>query len=275
MARRLVRAGAVASAPARARRLRPRERRRRGARREPLAGEMRLAWWREALAGARPTEAAGAPIAAALIDTMAKFALSVSIFENLQALTFDVYDDAMESLEALEGYGIATAGALTALARSARGGARNGRASGERRRGGGARARPRRADFALGDADRCWRRVRDRTPRDSLCRTRARRGAAKACTRRLQNSPTRPKRASTRPRRVSPRCPRACARLRAAGDGAARSQALAPRAPRPSPPPRRGGGNGRSGDGRGGAEAPIPSPIGRGSRRLCSWRCGC
>ena len=84
--------------------------------REPMAGEMRLAWWREALAGARPTEAAGAPIAAALIDTMAKFALSVSIFENLlQALTFDVYDDAMESLEALEGYGIATAGALTAL----------------------------------------------------------------------------------------------------------------------------------------------------------------
>jgi phytoene synthase len=84
--------------------------------REPLAGEMRLAWWREALAGARPAEAAGAPIAAAVIDTMAKFTLPVSAFENLlQALTFDVYDDAMESLEALEVYGIATAGALTAL----------------------------------------------------------------------------------------------------------------------------------------------------------------
>ena len=84
--------------------------------REPLAGEMRLAWWREALAGVRPTEAAGAPIAAALIDTMAKYALPVSVFEDLlQALTFDVYDDAMESLEGLEAYGIATAGALTAL----------------------------------------------------------------------------------------------------------------------------------------------------------------
>ena len=68
------------------------------------------------LAGARPAEAAGAPIAAALIDTMAKFALPVSVFDDLlQALTFDVYDDAMESLEALEAYGIATAGALTAL----------------------------------------------------------------------------------------------------------------------------------------------------------------
>jgi phytoene synthase len=84
--------------------------------REPLAGEMRLAWWREALAGARPAEAAGAPIAAAVIDTMAKFALPASIFDSLlQALTFDVYDDAMESLEALEAYGIAIAGALTAL----------------------------------------------------------------------------------------------------------------------------------------------------------------
>jgi phytoene synthase len=84
--------------------------------REPLAGEMRLAWWREALAGARPAEAAGAPIAAAVIDTAAKFALPVSLFEGLlQALTFDVYDDAMENLEALEAYGIATAGALIAL----------------------------------------------------------------------------------------------------------------------------------------------------------------
>jgi phytoene synthase len=84
--------------------------------REPLAGEMRLAWWRETLAGARPAEAAGAPIAAALIDTMAKFALPVTVFEDLlQALTFDFYDDAMESREALEAYGIATAGALTAL----------------------------------------------------------------------------------------------------------------------------------------------------------------
>jgi phytoene synthase len=84
--------------------------------REPLAGEIRLAWWREALAGARPAEATGAPVAAALIDTMAKFALPASVFEDLlQALTFDVYDDSMESREGLEAYGIATAGALTAL----------------------------------------------------------------------------------------------------------------------------------------------------------------
>jgi len=84
--------------------------------REPLAGEMRLAWWREALSGARPAETAGAPVAAAMLDTIARFALPTSRVEDLlQALTFDVYDEAMASVEALEAYGIATAGTLTAL----------------------------------------------------------------------------------------------------------------------------------------------------------------
>ena len=131
--------------------------------REPLAGEMRLAWWREALAGARPAEAAGAPIAAALIDTMAKFALPVSAFEGLlQALTFDVYDDAMESLEALEAYGIATAGALIGAARArARRGARNGRARRRAtRRGPGSRSRAPCSTSRSGVAGRCWRRAR-------------------------------------------------------------------------------------------------------------------
>jgi phytoene synthase len=85
--------------------------------REPLAGEMRLAWWREALEGQRAEEAAGNPVAAALIDTMAKFALPVAPFSDLlQALTFDVYDDPMASLAELEAYGHATAGALIAAA---------------------------------------------------------------------------------------------------------------------------------------------------------------
>ena len=84
--------------------------------REPLAGEMRLAWWREALEGQRAEEAAGNPVAAALIDTMAQFALPVApVAEMLLALTFDVYDDAMGSLAELEAYGRATAGALIAM----------------------------------------------------------------------------------------------------------------------------------------------------------------
>jgi phytoene synthase len=84
--------------------------------REPLAGEMRLAWWRETLEGTRAEEAAGNPVAAALIDTMAKFALPVALVsERLLALTFDVYDDPMASLAELEAYGRATAGALIAM----------------------------------------------------------------------------------------------------------------------------------------------------------------
>jgi phytoene synthase len=85
--------------------------------REPLAGEMRLAWWRETLEGQRTDEAAGHPVAAALIDTMAKFALPVApVVELLLALIFDVYDDPMASLAELEVYGRATAGALIAMA---------------------------------------------------------------------------------------------------------------------------------------------------------------
>jgi phytoene synthase len=84
--------------------------------REPLAGEMRLAWWREALKGTRSEEAAGNPVAAALIDTMTKFALPLAPFDDmLGALTFDVYDESMARLADLEAYGRASAGALIAM----------------------------------------------------------------------------------------------------------------------------------------------------------------
>ncbi len=73
--------------------------------REPLAGEMRLTWWREAIEGERAAEARANPIAAALLDTMARFALPPSMFANLcLARVFDLYDDAMPTLHDLEGY---------------------------------------------------------------------------------------------------------------------------------------------------------------------------
>jgi len=76
----------------------------------PLAGEVRLAWWREALAGARDAEALGHPVAAALIETKAEFALPASAFEDwLQARAFDLYDEAMATLGDLESYCRATA----------------------------------------------------------------------------------------------------------------------------------------------------------------------
>src|SRR3977135_215507 len=39
---------------------------------EPLAGEIRLQWWRDALSGRAPGEAAANPVAAALLDTIAR-----------------------------------------------------------------------------------------------------------------------------------------------------------------------------------------------------------
>jgi phytoene synthase len=89
----------------------------RAAAREPLAGEMRLAWWREALAGARDSEALSHPVAAALIDAKAKFALPAPAFEELlQARTFDLYDDPMATLGELEAYCRKTSSALFHLA---------------------------------------------------------------------------------------------------------------------------------------------------------------
>ncbi|WP_158817968.1 phytoene/squalene synthase family protein [Methylocapsa sp. S129] len=73
--------------------------------REPLAGEMRLEWWREALTGAGRGEVAGHPVAAALIDTIERFSLPLQAFDNLlTARMFDLYDDPMPSLNDFEGY---------------------------------------------------------------------------------------------------------------------------------------------------------------------------
>ncbi len=89
----------------------------RAAAREPLAGEMRLAWWREALAGLRDAEASGHPVAAALIDAKARFALPAAAFDDLlQARSFDLYDDPMPTLADLEAYCRQTASTLFHLA---------------------------------------------------------------------------------------------------------------------------------------------------------------
>lgn len=50
--------------------------------REPLAGEMRLTWWREAIEGQREAEASANPVAAALVDTARARALPLQIFED-------------------------------------------------------------------------------------------------------------------------------------------------------------------------------------------------
>lgn len=74
---------------------------------QPLLGEMRLRWWYDALE-APPDDNGGArahPVADALFDTIEKHALAHSeIIELLEARTFDLYDDPVETLEELETY---------------------------------------------------------------------------------------------------------------------------------------------------------------------------
>jgi phytoene synthase len=73
--------------------------------REPTAGEIRLQWWREAIEGERSAEAQASPVAAALVDTIARFRLPTKAFDDLiAARVFDLYDDPMPDVAAFEAY---------------------------------------------------------------------------------------------------------------------------------------------------------------------------
>ena len=91
--------------------------------REPLPGEIRLQWWREALEGARASEAAAHPVAAALTDVLTRYGLSA---DPLQALidshTFDLYEEPMASLLALDDYAEKTRASLFSMAAAILGG---------------------------------------------------------------------------------------------------------------------------------------------------------
>ncbi len=68
---------------------------------EPLLGEIRFQWWRDALEGA--ADAKANPVAAALLDTIARFDLpQAPIRELIVARTADLYGDPMQSVAALE-----------------------------------------------------------------------------------------------------------------------------------------------------------------------------
>ena len=84
--------------------------------REPMPGEIRLQWWREALLGERDGEAAAHPVAAALKETGARYNIAVDrLVALIDAHAFDLYDEPMTTLDALDHYGASTQGALFAL----------------------------------------------------------------------------------------------------------------------------------------------------------------
>lgn len=83
---------------------------------DPMPGEIRLQWWRDALTGAGRGDVARHPVARATIDTVTRHRLPVAALVNLiEARVFDLYDDPMPTLNDLEGYCGETASALIQL----------------------------------------------------------------------------------------------------------------------------------------------------------------
>jgi len=85
--------------------------------RQPLAGEVRLQWWREAIAGERAAEAAGHPVAAELQRSISAGRLPAAAFDHLlTARIRDLYDDPVATVDELEGYCGDTSAAMVRLA---------------------------------------------------------------------------------------------------------------------------------------------------------------
>ena len=84
---------------------------------KPLPGEVRLQWWRDLINGEARGSADAHPVAAALVETIDKYELPRSAFDNYcEARIFDLYDDPMPSRNDLEGYCGETASAIIQLA---------------------------------------------------------------------------------------------------------------------------------------------------------------
>jgi phytoene synthase len=84
---------------------------------EPMLGEIRLQWWRDALA--RPDEGGvqANPVAGALFSAITRFDLPEEpLLELIDARAFDLYDDPMETVAALDAYVRATSSNLLRLA---------------------------------------------------------------------------------------------------------------------------------------------------------------
>ena len=84
---------------------------------EPMLGEIRMQWWRDALSGEGRGEVRANPVAAALFDTVQKFNLPIQALRNLiEGRSFDLYDDPMPTRSDLEGYCGETCSSLIRMA---------------------------------------------------------------------------------------------------------------------------------------------------------------
>jgi 15-cis-phytoene synthase len=80
---------------------------------EAAAGEIRLRWWHDALAGEGHGAVRANPVADALLDVIAEYGLPVpALIRLIEARRFDLYDDPMPDLPTFEGYAGETVSAL-------------------------------------------------------------------------------------------------------------------------------------------------------------------
>ena len=84
---------------------------------QALPGEIRLQWWRDLLEGTGHGGVEGNPVAAELLRAIGQWTLPVEMLSRLiDEHAFDLYNDPMPTLAALEGYANDTSAALYALA---------------------------------------------------------------------------------------------------------------------------------------------------------------
>jgi 15-cis-phytoene synthase len=79
--------------------------------REPMAGELRLQWWREVVEGARRQEATASPVAAALIETLGQTPdVRGYLLSQIDGRASDLYAHPTETISELEAYAETTEG---------------------------------------------------------------------------------------------------------------------------------------------------------------------
>jgi phytoene synthase len=84
---------------------------------QALPGDIRLQWWRDLLEGSGHGGVEGNPVAAELLRAVGQWTLPTELLSHLiDEHAFDLYNDPMPTLAALEGYANDTAAALYALA---------------------------------------------------------------------------------------------------------------------------------------------------------------
>jgi len=97
---------------------------------EPMAGEMRLQWWRDAVDGIYDGPAPDQPVAQELARAVEAGGFDRhGLLNLLEARAFDLYDDPMPSLDTLEGYLGETSSAVIQMASLILSGAEGGQAA--------------------------------------------------------------------------------------------------------------------------------------------------